>query len=48
MLLPEVIKCLCFTADERFLSLAYNLCKKKKEDWTSAEGGLKFLKNEYF
>jgi hypothetical protein len=29
---------------ERCLSLAYKICKKNKEDWTSVEKGLNFLK----
>jgi len=27
--------------EERFLSLAYKICKKNKEDWTSVDKGLK-------
>ena len=33
---------------ESFLSLAYKICKKNKEDWTSVEKRLVFLKNEYY
>jgi len=29
---------------ERCLSLAYKICKKNKEDWTSVEKGLIFSK----
>ena len=29
--------------EERFLSLAYKICKKNKEDWTSVDKRLKIL-----
>jgi hypothetical protein len=33
---------------ERFLSLAYKICKKNKEDWTSVDKRIKcFIKKEY-